>query len=287
MPLEASEMPVLRRHVVLVFVDRLDLATARAIQYARSLDPDEVRAVHFLLDNQAAQLLKENWERLMIRRLPLEIRECRDRRLGRAAVELVAVTLADGDTEVSVLLPRRLYSWAWGHLLHDRTADRLAAVVGRLPHANATVVPFQVGKGHLTRKATGATGQGPPGAGAKRSAGGSRNATMAPPRSKAPSPWARSMAPESQDRRAHHVGRGATLARRASLELHADDRTGTMTLVFTRRDVPGVETGRPAGRRGHRGRARGPPGDAQPSARSPEEDSSGPDAGLVQDLTQV
>ena len=35
--------------------------------------------------------------------------------------------LADGDTEVSVLLPRRLYSWGWGHLLHDRTADRLAA----------------------------------------------------------------------------------------------------------------------------------------------------------------
>ena len=36
----------------LVFVDRLDLATARAIQYARSLNPDEVRAVHFLLDNR-------------------------------------------------------------------------------------------------------------------------------------------------------------------------------------------------------------------------------------------
>ena len=55
----ASEMPVLRRHVVLVFVDRLDMATARAIQYARSLNPDEIRAVHFVLDNQAAQVLRE------------------------------------------------------------------------------------------------------------------------------------------------------------------------------------------------------------------------------------
>src|SRR5581483_10031667 len=41
---------VLRRHTVLVFVDQLDLASARAIQYARALAPDEVRAVHFVID---------------------------------------------------------------------------------------------------------------------------------------------------------------------------------------------------------------------------------------------
>ena len=34
---EASEAPVLRRHVVVVLVDRLDMATARALQYARTL----------------------------------------------------------------------------------------------------------------------------------------------------------------------------------------------------------------------------------------------------------
>ena len=33
---EACEAKVLRRHVVMVLVDRIDLATARAIQYARS-----------------------------------------------------------------------------------------------------------------------------------------------------------------------------------------------------------------------------------------------------------
>ncbi len=35
----ACEVPVLRRHVVLVLIDRMDLATARAIQYARTLSP--------------------------------------------------------------------------------------------------------------------------------------------------------------------------------------------------------------------------------------------------------
>ena len=50
---EAVAAPILRRHVVLVFVDRLDLAAARAIQYARTLMPDELRAVHFVLDQHA------------------------------------------------------------------------------------------------------------------------------------------------------------------------------------------------------------------------------------------
>jgi amino acid transporter len=241
--LEASEMPVLRRHVVLVFVDRLDLATARAIQYARSLNPDEVRAVHFLLDNQVAKLLKDNWERLMIRRLPLEIRECRDRRLGRAAVDLVAGTVSSGDTEVTVLLPRRVYSWGWSHLLHDRTADQLAAMLGRLPHANATVVPFQVGKGRLGHK-------------------------KAEQQEKA---WREKV--EKKRRRDHEADDGtvpvegavpigeitwrqkARIAGRVTsvevqpwqgaqvLSCTLADRTGSMTLVFTRRDVPGVETG--------------------------------------------
>jgi amino acid transporter len=239
---EASELPILRRHVVLVFVDRLDLASARAIQYARSLNPDEVRAVHFLLDNQAAQHLREAWERLMIRRLPLEIRECRDRRLGRAAVELVASTLADGDTEVSVLLPRRLYSWGWGHLLHDRTADRLAAVVGRLPHANATVVPFQLGKSRMIRRSSAEVGKGRPERAQKRRRDLERNDGMLPVEGTVP------VGEVQWRQRAKIAGRVTSVEvqpwRGAQvLSCTLVDRTGEMTLVFTRRDVPGVETG--------------------------------------------
>ena len=37
--IEASETPILRRHVVVVLVDRLDAATARALQYARDPGP--------------------------------------------------------------------------------------------------------------------------------------------------------------------------------------------------------------------------------------------------------
>ncbi len=54
---EACEAKVLPRHVVVVLVDRIDLATARAIQYARTLTPDDLRAVHFNIDQHRADLL--------------------------------------------------------------------------------------------------------------------------------------------------------------------------------------------------------------------------------------
>ncbi|MGH9093219.1 MAG: APC family permease, partial [Acidimicrobiales bacterium] len=143
----ASAGPILRRHVVVVLVDRLDMAAARAIQYARTLTPDDLRAVHFDIDSQASHDLEVEWRRLGLARLPLDIIECPDRRLGRAAVELVADAVVDGDTECTVLLPRRTFASGWQRLLHDRTADKIAAVVSQVPHVSATIVPYKVSKG--------------------------------------------------------------------------------------------------------------------------------------------
>jgi len=140
----AATAPILRRHVVLVFLDRLDMAAARAIQYARTLTPDELRAVHFALDDAAAAELAETWQGTGLQRVPLEIVACPDRRLTRAAVELVARELADGETEVSVLLPDRKYNGLWHRILHDKTADAIVAQVSKLPHANVTAVPFHL-----------------------------------------------------------------------------------------------------------------------------------------------
>jgi amino acid transporter len=140
----ASEAPILRRHVVIVLVDRLDMATARALQYARTLTPDDLRAVHFDIDSKEARELEEEWGRLGLARLPLDIIECPDRRLGRAAIELVADATLDGDTECTVLLPRRGYARVWQRFLHDRTADKIAAVLSQVPHVSATIIPYNL-----------------------------------------------------------------------------------------------------------------------------------------------
>ena len=141
----AATAPILRRHVVLVFVDRLDGAAARSIQYARTLTPDELRAVHFVLDEAHAATLADQWRRLGLQRVPLELVACTDRRLTRAAVECVARELADGETEVSVLLPERKYRGLWHRILHDRTGETIQEEVSKLPHANVTTIPFHFG----------------------------------------------------------------------------------------------------------------------------------------------
>ena len=142
----AVEAPILKRHAVLVFVERLDLASARAIQYARSLSPEEPRAVHFVLDTRVSRELEEQWTGLGLSRISLEVLECPDRRLVRAALELVAEIASDGQTEVSVLLPRRGFEGLLGRVLHDRTGDRIAAVVSQVPNVSATIVPYPLGK---------------------------------------------------------------------------------------------------------------------------------------------
>jgi amino acid transporter len=149
---EAAEAPVLNRHTVIVLVDRLDMATARALQYARTLHPDELRAVHFTLDNRVSAELESEWGRLGLARLPLDVEECEDRRLTRATLEMAAETVADGQTELTILLPRRGFAAGWHRLLHDGTADEIAAAVGQLAHVNATVVPYQLTGGWFSQR---------------------------------------------------------------------------------------------------------------------------------------
>jgi amino acid transporter len=142
----AAEAPILQRHVVLVLVDELDTAAARAIQYARTLTPDELRAVHFDLDPIRTQDLVASWRSLGLSRVPLDVTDCPDRRLARAAAEAVAAELGDGQTEVTVLLPRRVYRRAWHRLVHDRSADAISRALSTLPHCNVTIVPFHLGE---------------------------------------------------------------------------------------------------------------------------------------------
>ncbi|HTW21306.1 MAG TPA: amino acid permease [Mycobacteriales bacterium] len=137
--------PNFTRHVVLIFVNELDLAVIGAIRYGQTLKATELRAVHFNLDSTAAHQLEQQWEQTA-QSIPLEIVDTPDRRLGRAALELVLRETSVPGTHVTVLLPRRGFAPALGRLLHDRTADKIAAVISRLPNAAATIVPFDTSR---------------------------------------------------------------------------------------------------------------------------------------------
>jgi len=147
----AVHAPVMRRLVVLVFIDRLDLASARAIQFGRSLNPSELRAVHFVVDSERAKELGANWREHGLANIPLDLVDCPDRRLSRSAMTTVARSLADGKSEVCVVVAERRYGGLWRRILHDQTADALARDISRIPHANVTTVPFHLGKDEESR----------------------------------------------------------------------------------------------------------------------------------------
>lgn len=140
---DQADAPHYARHTVLVLVDRLDLAVLRALRYAGSIRPTSVQAVHFMLDDQVAEQLQGDWiGRNLGDRVPLTVVECEDRRLVRSVAEYALNAVVLDHAEVTVLLPRRTFGRVSQRLLHDRTADRIAESVGRLPHVAATIVPF-------------------------------------------------------------------------------------------------------------------------------------------------
>ncbi|MGZ4654770.1 amino acid permease [Oryzihumus sp.] len=143
------------RHVTIVLVDNVDLATLGAVRYARSRRSQDLRAVHFVVDNVHAEELRQAWCRQRaLEDVPLYLVDCQDRRLARAALELAAKASADPGTDVTLLLPRRTYSPILGRLLHDRTADEIARATSRLPRVVATIIPFDV-EGTLAQQADG------------------------------------------------------------------------------------------------------------------------------------
>ena len=140
---KAPDPPNYTRRTVLVFVDEFNLATIAALRYAKGLRPTEFRAVHFVIDTDRAKELREAWLRAD-RGIPLDLIDCPDRRLPRAAGELVAKEAGEPGTHVTVVLPRRSYPALLGRLLHDQTADKIARVVSRIPRCAATIIPFDV-----------------------------------------------------------------------------------------------------------------------------------------------
>jgi hypothetical protein len=252
------------RRTVFVFVDSFDLATLAALRYARSQRPTTLRAVHFVIDNVQADKLRQKWTRAD-RGVPLDFIDVPDRRLTRAAAELVERETADQDAHVTVVLPRRSFSPLLGRLLHDRTADKIAAAVSRLPDAAATIIPFDVEsrvrvlEAHQAespdRTDSAVAASGPvqaAGAGqarAKDGAGGHRPAVATATRPEPAGPEVKPVGSLTKPGRVTVEGRVISLAirpveRNSVLAVEIADGSGTLTALFYgRTKIPGLICG--------------------------------------------
>ncbi|MGA1670576.1 MAG: APC family permease, partial [Candidatus Nanopelagicaceae bacterium] len=146
------------RHDVTVLVDSVDIATIGAVRYARSLNPRNLNAVHFVIDDRKAETLKHEWANSSaFDDVSLELIDCPDRRIPNAVVDYAIRATQSPDTELTLLLPRRAYSRILGKLLHDQTAEEIARPISQLPRVVATIVPIDVdriltGKSVLTEE---------------------------------------------------------------------------------------------------------------------------------------
>jgi amino acid transporter len=142
-----SRATSITRHDVTVLIDSFDLATIGAIRYARSLNPRNLSAVHFVIDDRRAEAISKEWAKNeACSDVPLELIDCPDRRLANAAVDYAVRATASPDVELTLLLPRRSYSKFLGWLLHDQTAESIARPISQLERVVATIVPFDVEK---------------------------------------------------------------------------------------------------------------------------------------------
>jgi hypothetical protein len=132
------------RHRVMLFIDSIDPALIEALRYARGLKADALTAVHLVLDEERAARLQVRWPRFS-HDIELRMIDCEDRNLSRAAKELVEQVMLDyPDATVTALLSRRMYSPLADRLLHDRTADKMARVISRIPGASAQILAYDV-----------------------------------------------------------------------------------------------------------------------------------------------
>jgi len=244
---EQERATSISRHDVTVLVDSVDIATVGAIRYARSLNPHHLIAVHFVIDDRRAEEIQRAWAASdALDDVTLELIDCPDRRLANAALDYAIRMTEKPDVELTLLLPRRAYSGFLGRLLHDQTAEQIAAPISQLARVVATIVPFDV-----ERIASGQAVMEP----AKvlnKVIVQSKDKKTPPENFEPVSHYAENVTPIGQiqwRKRARIHGRVTSIktaprGAAPSLEIEIWDETGGVSLQFLgRRDIAGLEVG--------------------------------------------
>jgi amino acid transporter len=109
------------RTVALVLISGVNDATARAVNYAKSLQAAETRALYFVLDRGGLEEIQEQWfERGFDIRLDLVDAPFRD--LTAPLLDEVRRFSSRQDTVVAVVMPELLVKHWWQAPLHNQTA---------------------------------------------------------------------------------------------------------------------------------------------------------------------
>ena len=130
------------RTVALVFVSGLHDGSIRAINYARSLNALETRAVYFALDPQVDRVIKDWFDRKPAIRL--DIVEAPYRDLTGPMLEEVRRHTSQPGTVVALVIPELIPRRPTHYLLHRQTALFVKRLMLFEPNVVLTSVPYHL-----------------------------------------------------------------------------------------------------------------------------------------------
>ncbi|HEY9417411.1 MAG TPA: APC family permease, partial [Pseudonocardia sp.] len=140
-----DEMPMLpsRNHSI-VLVSGLNLATLRALGYARATRPDALEAVTVNVDDADTRRLTKVWSDRDIP-VPLKVVESPYREITRPVLEYVKRIRTDNPRDVvTVFIPEYVVGRWWEQVLHNQSALRLKGRLLFQPGVMVTSVPWQL-----------------------------------------------------------------------------------------------------------------------------------------------
>lgn len=247
------------RHTFVVLVPRVHKGVVEAINYAQSLRPDHVTALHIADDPGDHERIQKQWRDFGFT-IPIEIIDSPYREL----VEPVERYLDDlegrwHDDRITVLIPEFVVGVrSIANVLHGQSAFALKLALLDRPHTVVTSIPFHIGADAADDEAGGTPPTTPPLPADTAAARPRRTASLGElDRSRLATRFASDTIPrdatiaEAPDRRPIRLAGEITGSRvvphagSPSLELSVNDGTGTLRVVFTgRRGIPGLDTGR-------------------------------------------
>jgi hypothetical protein len=141
---DAPPPQAVRRHTVIVLISSVHRGVIPALQYALSLAPDNVTAVHVDLDAEATAKVKTKWQQWGSG-IPLVVLPSPYRSLLRPLLQYIDEMAARYDDDVlTIILPEFIPSKWWQHLLHNQTALLLKAALLFSRGKVVTSVPYHL-----------------------------------------------------------------------------------------------------------------------------------------------
>ena len=141
---DTSRPVVPTRQIAIVLVSAVHNATLRALEYARSLSPTELRAVTFNVDHDETMRVVNEWA-TSVDDVPLEAIDSPYREVTRPLVKYARqLHESTPDSVVSVIVPEFVVRHWWHQFLHNQTALGIKYALVFEPGIVVTSVPYHL-----------------------------------------------------------------------------------------------------------------------------------------------